>query len=91
MSNGETKTEGIDIQTTQATKHALQSAALTARKNVSEFLLDAGMAAAAEMPTERRIFALNASRGRAFQKALDRPIRAKPRLARLLSEPSVLE
>ena len=85
------KTERIDIRTTTAAKETLQRAAAIAHKNVSEFLLDAGIAAAADALADRRIFALNDAQWRAFQKALDRPVRSKPRLAKLLSEPSVLK
>ena len=85
------KTERIDIRTTHAAKDVLQRAAAIARKNVSEFLLDAGMAAASEALADRRSFALSDTKWRAFQAALDRPVRAKRRLAKLLREPSVLE
>jgi uncharacterized protein (DUF1778 family) len=85
------KTERIDIRTTTAAKETLQRAAAIAHKNVSEFLLDAGIAAATDALADRRIFALDDAQWRAFQKALDRPVRSKPRLAKLLSEPSVLK
>jgi uncharacterized protein (DUF1778 family) len=85
------KTERIDVRATRAAKALLQSAAAAAHKNVSEFLLDAGLRAAAETLADRRVFALDEAKWRAFQAALDRPIRNKPRLAKLLAEPSVLE
>lgn len=85
------KTERIDIRTTTAAKETLQRAAAIAHKNVSEFLLDAGIAAATDALADRRIFALDDAQWRAFQKALDRPVRSKPRLAKLLSEPGVLK
>ncbi len=85
------KTERIDIRTTTAAKETLQRAAAIAHKNVSEFLLDAGIAAATDALADRRIFALDDAQWRAFQKALDRPVRSKPRLAKLLSEPSVVK
>lgn len=85
------KTERIDIRTTRAAKKTLQRAATMARKNVSEFLLEAGLTAASEALAERRAFVLDDAHWKAFQEALDRPVRAKPRLAKLLSEPSILE
>lgn len=85
------KSERIDIRTTTAAKETLQRAAAVSHRNVSEFLLDAGMTAAAETLAERRLFTLDDEQWLAFQKALDRPVRRKRRLARLLSEPSVLE
>lgn len=90
MATTETKTERIDIRTTQADKETLARAASAARKSVSEFLLDAGMAAAAEALADRRVFILADAQWRAFQEALDRPVRHKPRLAKLLSEPGPL-
>jgi uncharacterized protein (DUF1778 family) len=91
MPMAKAKTERIDIRTTRAAKARLRRAAAMNGKNVSEFLLDAGMTAADEALADRRVFALDETRWRAFQKALDRPVRAKPRLAKLLSEPGVLD
>lgn len=85
------KSERIDIRTTSAAKEILQRAAAMTHKNVSEFLLDAGMAAATEALADRRLFNLDDAQWRAFQGALDRPVAHKPRLAKLLSEPSAIE
>jgi uncharacterized protein (DUF1778 family) len=87
----ELKSERIDIRTTPAAKDTLQRAAAMTHKNVSEFLLEAGLAAASEALADRRIFPLDDAQWRAFQAALDRPITPKPGLARLLSEPSAIE
>ena len=91
MAVSKAKTERIDVRTTRAAKATLQHAAAIKHKNVSEFLLDAGLAAAAEALANRRVFPLEDARWRAFLKALDRPTRSKPRLAKLLAQPSVLE
>lgn len=91
MAQIETKSERIDIRTTRVTKDLLQLAAAVTHKNVSEFLLDVGLAAATETLADRRVFVLDDRQWDAFMAALDRPVQAKPRLARLLSEPSVLE
>jgi len=91
MSATALKTERIDIRTTTAAKDILQRAAAVAQKNVSEFLLDAGLVAASNTLADRRVFALDDAQWRAFQEALDRPVQHKPRLAKLLSERSVLE
>jgi uncharacterized protein (DUF1778 family) len=85
------KSERIDIRTTPAAKETLQRAAAMTHKNVSEFLLDAGLAAATEALADRRLFILDDAQWRDFQAALDRPVSRKPRLAKLLSEPSALE
>lgn len=86
------KSERIDIRTTPEAKETLQRAAAMAHKNVSEFLLDAGLTAATEALADRRLFRLDDAQWRAFQGALDRPVsRGKKRLARLLSEPSATD
>lgn len=57
----------------------------------SHFLLEAGINAAEESLVDRRLFQLDDAQWQAFQDVLDRPVTEKPRLARLLSEKSVLE
>jgi uncharacterized protein (DUF1778 family) len=85
------KSERIDVRASAEAKETLRRAAAATDKNVSEFLLDAGLRAAAEALADRRAFALDAATWRRFLAALDRPPRAKPRLAKLLTERSVLE
>ena len=85
------KSERIDIRTTAAAKEILQRAAAMTHKNVSEFLLDVGMAAATEVLADRRLFTLDDTQWRAFQEALDRPVSHKQHLAKLLTEPSAIE
>ena len=91
MSVIERKNERIDVRVTAAAKETLQRAATLSHKNVSEFLLDAGLQAASETLADRRIFALDDADWQAFQEILDRPVEHKPRLARLLSDAGVLD
>jgi uncharacterized protein (DUF1778 family) len=91
MALTEAKSERIDIRTTLGAKDTLQRAALAAHKNVSEFLLDAGMAAASEALADRHAFQLDDAQWQDFQEALDRPIKHKSCLEKLLSEPSILD
>lgn len=84
------KTERIDVRASTLVKQLLQEAARACHKNVSEFLLDAGVTAATQTLADRRQFVLDEEQWRAFQEALDRPVQAKPRLQKLLSEPGVL-
>jgi uncharacterized protein (DUF1778 family) len=72
-------------------KALLLRAAAASHKNVTEFLLEAGINAAEEALVDRHLFRLDEGTWRAFQEALDRPVAQKPRLARLLGEKSVLE
>ena len=91
MGIAETKSECIEVQTTRSVKALLQRAAASAHKNVSEFLLDAGIEAAENALADRRMFRLDDRRWKEFQNILDRPVVNKPRLGRLLSEKSMLE
>ena len=85
------KTQRIDVRVSPAAKDTLQMAASQVNKTVSQFILDAGLTAAAETLEDRRSFTLDKQRWTAFLKILDSPARIKPRLARLLAERSVLE
>ena len=84
------KTERIDVRASAPVKHLLQQAAQAAHKNVSEFLLDAGIVAANQTLADRTRFELPPEQWLAFQAALDRPVRKRPRLQKLLSEPGLL-
>lgn len=84
------KNERIDVRASTPVKKLLQEAARSCHKNVSEFLLDAGVNAANQALADRRLFILNPEQWNEFQKALDRPVKAKPRLKKLLTKPGVL-
>lgn len=84
------KTERIDVRASSPVKQMLQDAARASHKTVSEFLLDAGVTAAAQALADRRQFVLDEAQWKAFQEALDRPVQRKPRLKKLLREPGVL-
>ena len=86
-----TKTARIDVRASTAVKQLLQEAARACHKNVSEFLLDAGVTAAAQMLADRRRFELDDAQWQAFQELLDRPVQSKPRLKKLLREPGMLD
>jgi len=90
MTVASAKSERIEIRTTRAAKTLLRRAAASSRKNVTEFLLDAGIKAAEETLADRNSFRLGDAAWRAFHKALDRPVVKKPGLARLLGRKGVL-
>ena len=85
------KSERIDVRASTSVKLLLQEAARASHKNVSEFLLDAGVVAANQTLADRRQFVLDEAQWLAFQAALDAPTQAKPRLKQLLIEPGVLD
>lgn len=84
------KTERIDVRASAQVKQLLQEAARACHKNVSEFLLDAGVTAAAQVLADRRQFVLDDAQWQAFQEALDRPMQSKPRLKKLLIDSGIL-
>jgi uncharacterized protein (DUF1778 family) len=88
------KSERIDVRASTPVKQLLQEAARVAHKNVSEFLLDAGIIAANQTLADRTRFELGDEKWLAFQAALDQPVspkpNPKPKLKKLLSEPGLL-
>ncbi len=91
MTTHEARSERIEIRTTPSNKALLLRAATSSQKNVTEFLLEAGLHAAEEALVDRSLFLLDDAQWAAFQSVLDRPVTIKPRLAGLLREKSVLE
>lgn len=87
----QTKTERIDVRLSPSSKALLQEAAKASHKNVSEFILEAGIVAANQALAERRLFLLDEARWNEFQEILDRPVQKKPHLSKLLNEPGVLD
>ncbi len=78
------KTQRVDLRISAAAKQMIQAAAQAQDKTVSEFLLDSGLASAAETLADRRLFLLDDTRWAEFETALNARPRARPRLARLM-------
>jgi uncharacterized protein (DUF1778 family) len=91
MQHIETRSEKLDLRLTASAKRALQTAASAAHRSVSEFVLESALARAEETLPDRQRFGLSAEQWEAFLVALDAPPRPAPRLAKLLTEPSVFE
>lgn len=85
------RTEKIDLRLTAQAKRALQSAAEATHKTLSDFVLESALARADSVLAERQVFRLDAERWTAFLTALDAPPKPRPRLARLLNEPSIVD
>jgi len=81
----------LEVRLSPKAKSLLKRAALIERKTVSAFVLDSGLAAAAETLADRREFALPAKQYQAFIAALDAPTKPKARLEKLLKTASVLK
>jgi uncharacterized protein (DUF1778 family) len=86
-----TRSEKLDLRLTPAAKQSLYAAAALAHRSVSDFVLESALARAEETLPDRRSFRLDAGQWEAFQAALDAPPRHRPRLERLLREPSIFE
>jgi uncharacterized protein (DUF1778 family) len=85
------RSEKLDLRLTAEAKRVLQSAAVATHRSVSEFVLESALARAAETLPDRQRFGLDTKAWSQFQSALDAPASAKPRLAKLLKERSVVE
>jgi uncharacterized protein (DUF1778 family) len=85
------RTEKLDLRLTPGAKRALRSAAEASHKSLSEFVLESALARADSILADRQTFRLDAKRWSAFMAALDSPPRPRPRLARLLRDPSALD
>ncbi len=85
------KLERIDVRASASAKHLLQEAARASHKNVNDFLLEAGITAANQALADRRRFELNDAQWEAFLEALDRSVRSKPRLRKLMVDQGLLD
>ena len=83
--------ERLEVRLTTAAKRLLQRAAAVREQSISAFILDSGMAAAAETLADRREFRIPAKAYDSFVAALDAAPKQKRRLDKLLQTPSVLE
>ncbi len=91
MPGRSTRTAKLDLRLSPEAKQKLQTAAESAGRTVSEFVLERPSRGADETLADRARFGLNADRWRAFMEALDAPPREIPRLGRLFKELSVFE
>lgn len=83
--------ERLVVHLTAESKALLQKAAAPENKSISAFVLDSGLAAAAEALADRTEFLIPLDSYNAFLEALDAPPVPKPRLDRLLDTPGVLD
>jgi uncharacterized protein (DUF1778 family) len=81
----------LEVRLTPKAKSILKRAASAERKSVSAFILDKGVAAAAETRADRREFRLSAKQYDSFVAALHAPGKPRLRLEKLLKTPGVLD
>jgi uncharacterized protein (DUF1778 family) len=85
------KGDRIALRASHEERELIMRASELAATTVSDFVLRASLARAEDLLAERREFVLPADQWTAFVTLLDRPPVEKPRLRRLLTEPSILE
>jgi uncharacterized protein (DUF1778 family) len=81
----------IGFRATPEAENLIRAGAKVRGVNVSEFILECACTRAEQIIADQTTFKLSSSQWKAFTDALDRPPLPKPRLKRLLSEPSVAE
>jgi uncharacterized protein (DUF1778 family) len=91
MAQRTNRTEKLDLRLTPAAKDTLRRAAETSRETVSDFVLKSALSRADEILADRRIITLDDAQWEVFIAALDAPPKPRPRLQRLLTEPSILD
>ncbi len=90
--NTHARTEKLDLRVSSEAKRALRRAANVSRQSLSEFVLSSALARADEVLAEQTTILLSDADWADFVAALDAPAAPQhPRLARLLSEPSIFE
>lgn len=86
-----TKTERWSIRVTPAEDTIVRRVLDNAGVSLNEYVVSRAVAAAADDLADRRVFALTDGAWDELQELLDRPVVAKPRIAALVAEPSVLD
>jgi uncharacterized protein (DUF1778 family) len=84
-------TEKLDLRLTPAAKQTLLLAAEISRQSLSDFVLRSALARADEVLADRGIVRLNDEQWTAFVAALDSRPKPRPRLRRLLNQPTILD
>lgn len=85
------KVERLELRASLDQTQLIRQAADAAEKTVTAFVLDAATLEAQRGLADRRLFRLDPERWERFVKALDRPAKEKPRLRKLMRQPSVLD
>jgi uncharacterized protein (DUF1778 family) len=89
--NTAAKEQRLNFRATKQ-QHAVIERGATARgQNLTQFVVSSAYEKAEQVLAEQRDFVVSGSRWKAFVAALDKPVSRHGRLARLLSERSILE
>jgi uncharacterized protein (DUF1778 family) len=85
------KEQRIHLRATEREVNTISQAAAARGLSISAFILTSAAERAEQTLADQRHFVLTDRQWQAFAVALDRPMRRKPRLEKLLREPSILE
>jgi uncharacterized protein (DUF1778 family) len=85
------KDRRINFRATSVQESLIRAAADKRGISMTDFVLESACTRAEETIADQVHFVLSPKQWRAFTDALERPARVKPRLRKLLTEPSVLE
>jgi uncharacterized protein (DUF1778 family) len=85
------RTERLNVRVTEEQARLIRLAAKELRANTSSFLVESACLRAEEALASQRHIVYTARQWAEFTAALDRPAHDKPRLNKLLAEPSILD
>ena len=85
------KDRRISLRATSSQEQLIRAAAMRKGVSVTDFVLECACRRAEHAIADQVHFTLSHKQWRAFTEALERPARVKPRLRKLLVDPSVLE
>jgi uncharacterized protein (DUF1778 family) len=91
MAPAAVRTDRIALRTSKEQKSFLEKGASATGQNLTEFVLSSAQEKAEMVLADQNRFVISPKQWDAFVTALDRPATLKENLARLMSEPSVLE
>ena len=86
-----TRTHRINLRTTKKRKSLLERGAVASGQNLSEFVLSSAQEKAEMVLADQNRFVISPAKWDAFVTALEKPATRREQLARLMSEPSILE
>lgn len=81
----------LNLRTSTQQQQLIRSAAAALDKSVTDFVLESAMSHAERVLTDRSWFVLSEEAWGDFQTLLDAPVAPTPKLANLLSEPTVFD
>jgi uncharacterized protein (DUF1778 family) len=85
------KDRRINLRATSVQESLIRAAANRRGISMTDFVLESACTRAEETIADQVHFVLSAKQWKVFSDALERPARVRPRLRKLLTQPSILE